>query len=567
GDIVKLVGNHITPIVRTGKPCKSLYQEESCGRPLGIKFDQNGNLYAADAYYGILKINVKTGEKQVIVDSNQEIAGRKPMLFNSIALATNGDIYWTDSSTDFHLKDGVFTILADPSGRLIHYEAKSKTNRVLIDNLHFANGVMLSEDESFIIVAETFGSRIHRYYLTGAKKGTRDIFIDGLPGMLDNINSDGKGGFLIPLVISADAEHPNLGQIIQPFPLLKKLLARLMGITQLLFETVNRIYPSEFAERSIYYVGNFQMFPRSLDPSRTTLIRLSNQGEIIESLSTTNRNIHSISEAHIFREHLYLGSPFNNHILRIPLSEIGWSDLAQKREKRDVPEIPQTTPPQRQQATTPPPKQQPTTQPPKTTQQTQPPKPQTTLPPPKQQATTPPPKQTPPPQKQQPTTPPPRQQAPAPQKQQVTTPPPSQQTTPPPKQQTTPPPKQETTPPPKQQTTPSPKQQTTPPPKQQTTSLPKQQTNPPPTQHTTPPKLQSTPPPQQKLTPLPQQQATPPPKETPPPARQTTPPQQATPTAKQVPPTAKQATPASQEQNKEQVKAVPVRDAPRAKNS
>jgi len=54
---------------------------------------------------------------------------------------------------------------------LIHYNAKTKENRVLIEGIHFANGVALSEDEEFVIVAETAGSRILRYYLKGPKKG------------------------------------------------------------------------------------------------------------------------------------------------------------------------------------------------------------------------------------------------------------------------------------------------------------------------------------------------------------------------------------------------------------
>lgn len=61
GDIVKLVGNHILPVAKFGKPCKGLYEEHVCGRPLGLTFDKNGALYVADAYYGLFKVDVKTG--------------------------------------------------------------------------------------------------------------------------------------------------------------------------------------------------------------------------------------------------------------------------------------------------------------------------------------------------------------------------------------------------------------------------------------------------------------------------------------------------------------------------
>jgi hypothetical protein len=32
--------------------------EAVCGRPLGLKFDKKGNLFVADAYYGIFQVDV-----------------------------------------------------------------------------------------------------------------------------------------------------------------------------------------------------------------------------------------------------------------------------------------------------------------------------------------------------------------------------------------------------------------------------------------------------------------------------------------------------------------------------
>lgn len=58
----------------------------------------------------------------------------------------------------------------------------------------FANGVVLSDDEEFVLVAETMKARVLRYYLKGPKEGTFDIFVDGLPGLTDNLSRDGKGG-------------------------------------------------------------------------------------------------------------------------------------------------------------------------------------------------------------------------------------------------------------------------------------------------------------------------------------------------------------------------------------
>lgn len=96
------------------------WQEPKCGRPLGIEFDKSGILYVADAYYGIWKVNIATGQKQLLVSPSVEIEGRKPKVFNSIALASNGDVYWTDSSSDIYLEDGIFGMLLDGSGRQVY---------------------------------------------------------------------------------------------------------------------------------------------------------------------------------------------------------------------------------------------------------------------------------------------------------------------------------------------------------------------------------------------------------------------------------------------------------------
>lgn len=86
-------------------------------------------------------------------------------------------------------------------------------------------------------------------------KGTHDVFIDGLPGLPDNLKADGKGGFLVPLPLARDEEHPFLSQSIAPFPLIRKAIARLMGTVKLLFQTIDKYYPNEVSLKVIHYVS------------------------------------------------------------------------------------------------------------------------------------------------------------------------------------------------------------------------------------------------------------------------------------------------------------------------
>lgn len=511
GDIVKLVGNHVMPVVKFGKPCKGLYQEQICGRPLGLTFDKHGALYAADAYYGIFKVDVKTGKKLQLVSMDHEIEGKKPKLANSIAVMSNGDLYWTDSSTEFDLQDGLFDMFADGSGRLIHYNAKTKKNSVLIDGLHFANGVMLSNDESFVIVAETGRSRIHRYYLKGAKKETNDIFIDGLPGLPDNLQTDGQDGFFVPLVVAKDSMHPSPIQIFGPFPLARKFFARIFGLAQLGFKVLDQIYPNEWAERGKHFVGHFTSFNFFL-PSRVTVLRVSKNGDILESLHALDKRISGISEAFVFKDHLYLGSPFNDYIARVPLDK---ADLKHLATAKQVPPSVTQAPPAASTTTQATPTTKPTTQaPPPTTTKTPPPT--TTQPPPPTTTTAPPPTTT-------------------------RAPPPSPRTT---ESQT------RTTPPPKQVPTTSPPVKRAPP----TTAPPaaSKQTSPPPPKQTP-----TSPPPSPSKTVPPTVQSKPTPSTLPPkPAPSTTPP----PTTQSPP---KQTPPASQPPAKEQPKVMPGKDLPK----
>lgn len=60
-----------------------------------------------------------------------------------------------------------------------------------------------------------------------------------------------------------------------------------------------------------------------------TILRVNRKGEITDSVHTTTGKIEFISEAHVLKDILYLGSPFNDYIAKIPLAKLGWDDLRQ----------------------------------------------------------------------------------------------------------------------------------------------------------------------------------------------------------------------------------------------
>ncbi|KAI5748431.1 hypothetical protein M8J77_025439 [Diaphorina citri] len=309
GHILKLSGGKLVPVVKLGKACYGFKYEQQCGRPLGMKFDKNGALHVADAYFGLYKVNVTTGQTEQLISMDTEIDGAKPQIPNSVTVDSDGMVYWSDSSTKYKLYDGLFDGLTSGSGRLIQYNPKTKKNKVLIANLHFANGVELSADESFVIVSETMRSRVHRYYLKGPKQGKSEVFIDGLPGLPDNVKRDSKGNFLVSLVCPVDEYTPQLLHIIGPFPNIRKFVARFLHLLEKI--------PSEDVK---HVVGHFESI-LFLQGTRYTLLVISSQGEIVDALHSVDGSLKGSSDVEEYNGAYYFGSPFSKHLARVPLAK------------------------------------------------------------------------------------------------------------------------------------------------------------------------------------------------------------------------------------------------------
>jgi hypothetical protein len=112
------------------------------------------------------------------------------LLCNNAAVAADGTIYFTDSSSRFplsHWRDDL--IEQTRTGRLLR-RAPDGSLDLLADGLAFANGVALAPDESFVAVAESGAYRVRRIGLT---ERTGDLLIDGLPGFPDNISTGTDG--------------------------------------------------------------------------------------------------------------------------------------------------------------------------------------------------------------------------------------------------------------------------------------------------------------------------------------------------------------------------------------
>lgn len=172
--------------------------EHVCGRPLGLKFEQKtGDLYIADAYFGLQRVGPEGGLASMVVTEAEGL----PLYFtNDMDIDEENDtIYFTDSSTKFRRRHFMPSVLSgDKTGRFIRYKITTKEVTVLLRDLAFANGVALSKDRSFVLVAESSTCRILRYWLRGPNTGQVETFVD-LPGYPDNIRRNSEGEFWVAL--------------------------------------------------------------------------------------------------------------------------------------------------------------------------------------------------------------------------------------------------------------------------------------------------------------------------------------------------------------------------------
>lgn len=191
------------------------------GRPLGMAFDPDGNLLVADADRGLLAVD---SEGRIDVLATE--AGGVPFGFtNDVDVTRDGTIYFTDSSDRFGYGEVMTDIIEHGGrGRFIRYDPAADDVEVLMDGLQFANGVALSEDESYALVCETGSYRVRRYWLSGPNAGTAETFVENLPGFPDNVTRASGGIFWLAIpaprndLIDRLAGQPTLRRVVLRLP-------------------------------------------------------------------------------------------------------------------------------------------------------------------------------------------------------------------------------------------------------------------------------------------------------------------------------------------------------------
>jgi sugar lactone lactonase YvrE len=190
------------------------------GRPIGLDFDDNGNLIVADPVKGLLSID-PNGSIEVLCTE----AGYHPTrLTDDVDVDSQNVAWFSDASYKWNYQQWMSDVLESaPNGRLLKYDINTGECSVVLDELFFANGIAVSPDETYVLVNETTRYRVKRVYVRGPRKGEVEVLIDNLPGFPDGISTGQNGIFWLALFAPRNETLDSAG----PKPWLRKLLYRL----------------------------------------------------------------------------------------------------------------------------------------------------------------------------------------------------------------------------------------------------------------------------------------------------------------------------------------------------
>jgi gluconolactonase len=156
------------------------------GEPNGLKFHRDGRALIADYRNGLMELDPVNGRVRPLLNRSNAESFKG---INDLAIASNGDIYFTDQGQ---------TGLHDPTGRVFRLTAGGRLE-CLIANGVSPNGLVLSANEQFLYVAMTRDNAIWRAPLSassGVAKVGRFCSLFGASGP-DGLAMDEAGNLVV----------------------------------------------------------------------------------------------------------------------------------------------------------------------------------------------------------------------------------------------------------------------------------------------------------------------------------------------------------------------------------
>lgn len=256
------------------------------GYPLGLHFDANGNLLAAVKDVGLVSIS-PAGDVSVLVD---EAGGTAVNYADELDIARDGMVYFSDASVKYQWGWPYDYLEGQANGRLIAYNPETGEADVLLEEMYFPNGVLLSPDETFLLITESWRYRLGRYWLAGDKAGSYEIIAENLPNVPDNLAADENGAVWV-----GGSLRTSLLDSLYPVPFLRGQLAKL----------------GEQRLRDLQ--GSVQTYG--------FMMLIDWNGTILDSFHAPSGHIYGLSSAQPHEEYIYFGTVVGDFIARLPIQE------------------------------------------------------------------------------------------------------------------------------------------------------------------------------------------------------------------------------------------------------
>ena len=203
-------------LIRTeedGLVTELIYESEN-GETIGFDFDIDGNIIFCDVRYdgttpGIYKADI-SGEEVVISTLCTEVEGEKLCCPDAVTVADNGIIYFSEATEYSPVKYDNATLAFQyecyyhsSNGKVCALNPTTGEAWVLASGFSGANGITTSYDGQYLYLCETMEYCIWRIPIT-ARHATKDngieMFLDNLPGYVDNLNKGQNGLYWVGLV-------------------------------------------------------------------------------------------------------------------------------------------------------------------------------------------------------------------------------------------------------------------------------------------------------------------------------------------------------------------------------
>ena len=265
------------------------------GQPLGMAFDQAGNLNVCIGGMGLYRVTPERKVELVTDETNRSLFSiqddSRLRLADDLDIAPDGRIFFSEATIRYEMHEWqIDSLEGRGNGRIICYDPRTNETRTVVKNLVFPNGICLGSEGQSILFAESWACRISRYWFDGPKKGQVERVIESLPGYPDNINRASDGNYWIALM---GMRGPAFDLAMRR-PAFRRRMAKRLAQDEWLSPNIN--------------VG--------------CVVKCNDRGEILDALwDRSGVNHPMITSMREHRGYLYLGGISNNRIGRYKLQD------------------------------------------------------------------------------------------------------------------------------------------------------------------------------------------------------------------------------------------------------